>query len=273
MDEPMKFFLTRRLKSISTTLFLGVLITAVISAWNTALIPTSHLTGWSLFTLVLFLAFYNARKKLTYPPLLKASTWMQMHIYVGFLALLVFLLHNDFSFPTGKFETFLYLIFMLIVVSGMFGLFLSRTIPKRLTERGQEVIFERIPMFIAKLEAQAQVLVVEAVSSEDSNILEAFYRQKMRHFMCAPQNFWRHFLLAGSSHSKLEQFLRSQYRYLNQKEIDIAEKLVDIIKQKHDLDFHYSLQKILKLWLFVHIPLTFSLLVLLIVHLTLVFSF
>ena len=43
-------------------------------------------TGWLLLALVLGLTFFNARKKLPFLPLLSASTWLQAHIYLGWLA-------------------------------------------------------------------------------------------------------------------------------------------------------------------------------------------
>lgn len=269
----MRFFQARRIRAIIITAFLGLCFSAIVVAWKTSLIPTAHLTGWSLLVLVLFLALYNARKKLTYPPLFKASSWMQLHIYAGFLALLGFLTHTNLNLPNGQFETVLYSVFMVIALSGVIGLYLSRSIPARLTDRGQEVIFERIPQFTRQLREQSKTLILQAVASEDSTLLEQFYQDKMQTFMSGPQHFWRHLFNSSRKQNILQQALLSQYRYLNDKETEIAEQLVIIIKQKQDLDFHYALQKTLKLWLFVHIPLTFSLLILLVVHLILVFSF
>ena len=91
--------------------------------------------------------------------------------------------------------------------------------------------------------------------------------------MAAPRNFWKHIFKTSRDLNALQKKLQSEYRYLNANEIEIAKQLVLIIDQKHDLDFHYALQKVLKLWLFVHIPLAFSLLVLLVVHLILVYAF
>jgi hypothetical protein len=45
------------------------------------------------------------------------------------------------------------------------------------------------------------------------------------------------------------------------------------VRQKDGLDYHHALQLTLKLWLFVHIPLTYSLLIFSLVHLVLVYAF
>jgi|TARA_B110000902_G_C14186697_1_gene542597 hypothetical protein len=273
MDESMKFFRARRVRAVAITSFVAIFIIAMVSAWETALHPTNYLTGWMLLTIVVFLSLYNVRKKLTYPPLFKASSWMQVHIYAGYLSVIVFFLHTNARLPNGAFEIILYLIFVLIALSGVFGLYLSRTIPARLTHNDQEVIYERIPQFIRQFRKQAQSLIIKAVASEDSTILEQFYNHNMHHFMAAPRNFWKHIFKTSRDLNALQKKLQSEYRYLNANEIEIAKQLVLIIDQKHDLDFHYALQKVLKLWLFVHIPLAFSLLVLLVVHLILVYAF
>jgi len=46
-----------------------------------------------------------------------------------------------------------------------------------------------------------------------------------------------------------------------------------LVRQKDGLDYHYALQLVLKGWLFTHIPLTYSLLLLTLVHVVLVFAF
>ena len=62
-------------------------------------------------------------------------------------------------------------------------------------------------------------------------------------------------------------------RYLNQEEKLIIGELRDLIRLKHHVDFQYSLQWLMKHWPFLHVPLTYALLLLIVVHVTLVYSF
>jgi cytochrome b subunit of formate dehydrogenase len=55
-------------------------------------------------------------------------------------------------------------------------------------------------------------------------------------------------------------------RYLNPKEKEIANEISDWIETKQNLDFQYASQRLLKLWLFVHIPATYALILLALVH-------
>ncbi len=62
-------------------------------------------------------------------------------------------------------------------------------------------------------------------------------------------------------------------RYLNPKEREYSERLRALVRKKHELDYHYALQATLKGWLFVHIPLTYGLLILAAIHTVLVHAF
>ena len=50
-------------------------------------------------------------------------------------------------------------------------------------------------------------------------------------------------------------------------------RLGDLVRQKDGLDHQYALQSILKWWLFIHIPLTYSLLIATGLHVVLVHGF
>jgi len=50
-------------------------------------------------------------------------------------------------------------------------------------------------------------------------------------------------------------------------------KLVTLVRQKDGLDYHRALQLSLRLWLFVHIPLTYGLMIFTILHIVLVFGY
>jgi hypothetical protein len=62
-------------------------------------------------------------------------------------------------------------------------------------------------------------------------------------------------------------------RYLNEQERTRLEKLAQLVRQKDGLDYHYAVQTTLKLWLFVHLPLTYSLMLFSLLHIVVVFAF
>jgi hypothetical protein len=62
-------------------------------------------------------------------------------------------------------------------------------------------------------------------------------------------------------------------RYLDERERATMGRIADLVRQKDGLDYHHALQLLLKLWLFIHIPLTYSLLLFTLAHIVLVFAF
>ena len=106
----------------------------------------SHMSGYILLASILFLTAFNIRKRLTFlPGIGTAAQWMQIHIYVGFSTIVVFGTHIAWRIPDGWFEGFLALLYLVVTGSGIYGLLITRVIPKRLTAIGEEVVFERIP--------------------------------------------------------------------------------------------------------------------------------
>jgi hypothetical protein len=241
-------------------------------SYEIALQKTAFQSGWTLLTLMLLLTLFNVRKKLYYPSLFKSSSWLQFHIYAGFVSIFAFFVHTQWHLPTGGFETMFYWCFLLLSGSGVIGIYITRTMPKHLTRRGEEVIFERIPMFVRELRETAETLVLESIKINDSTIVADYYQTNLANFMAAPRFNLRNFIMDGVR-KKYQGELEALYRYLSDDEQAIAKQLSEVLWLKDGLDFHYGKQGILKAWLFLHIPLTYSCLLLALTHLVLVYAF
>src|SRR5437764_61021 len=89
-----------------TLLLIAATAGAIIAhrRWSGVLPGYSYLTGWVLFAAMVLLTIYNARKKLPFLPLGRSESWLQIHIYVGFFTVVLFLIHLNFRTPTGWFE-------------------------------------------------------------------------------------------------------------------------------------------------------------------------
>ena len=123
---------------------------AVGSARERQLTSSSFATGYILLAAVLFLALYNVRKKLPFLPLGRSATWLQWHLYVGIASVGVFVLHAGLRWPTGILQTTLAACYVCTVVSGLVGLYLTRTIPAQLARVGEECSTSGFPHCTAK---------------------------------------------------------------------------------------------------------------------------
>lgn len=273
MADPLVNLVVRRFRAIVLTLGLTAALALMLVSRSLSMRDTAHLSGWILLSLTLFLTLYNARKKLTHPPLFRASTWLQFHIYGGVLSVVAFLFHIRFQFPNGRVEIVLAALFVGVAGSGVVGLFLSRVIPPRLAVRGEEVIFERIPIFRLKLRQQAEQLIVDCVESAPASTLANFYTERLAGFFDGPQHYLSHLAQSSRRSRRLLEELRALDRYFGDRERAAARELTDLIEAKDSLDYHHAMQGTLKGWLFVHIPLTFAMLVFVFVHVVLVHAF
>ena len=91
-------------------------------------------SGWFLLGSFVLLCVYGVRKKLPFLPLGKTSTWLMLHLTTGVLGGYFFLEHTEFRFPTGIFDTLLWIGYFVILLSGFTGWVLLRTIPQPLRE-------------------------------------------------------------------------------------------------------------------------------------------
>lgn len=233
----------------------------------------SYLSGWALFAVILLLTIYNGRKKLPFLPLLSSEAWLQFHIYAGLLTGVLFVVHVSYRIPTGWFQGVLAWLYLLVMASGFFGLFVSRAIPKRLTTRGGEVLFERIPAIRRQLQEQTEALALQSVSEVKSSTIADFYLRELKDFFEGPKNFNAHLFEIRSPLNGLLNKISDVKRYLNEQERATMDRIATLVRQKDGLDYHYALQLMVKLWLFVHIPLTYSLLLFTLAHIVLVFAF
>ena len=269
----MRYFTARRWLAGIVTAIIAVVLALLLLGYSLALHHAAYLSGWMLLAVVLFLASYNVRKKLTYPPLLKSAVWLQLHVYGGLLLIVLFFLHTGFRLPSGGFESLLALLVMSVVVSGVIGLVLSRVVPPRLAVRGEEIIFERIAMFRRQLRGQAEQLVVDSVEQSNMSTLADFYDRRLADYFRGPRNAWRHLGQSTRPLNQLINELRALERYLSTQERQTAAELAELIETKDNLDYCYAMQGALKCWLFVHIPLTYVLLPFVVVHVVLVRAF
>ena len=259
--------------NIAIMVIMGNLLWALVASNKIALQNHQYLSGWLLFTAVSFLLAYNIKKKLSMIPLGRNATWLQLHIYIGLLSALLFFLHVDWRLPNGIIETTLYIMFIAVCLTGVLGLYLSKSLPRRLTRRGEEVIFERIPVFIAQTRNEAEQLALEAAGNTSSSTIPDFYVNNLAHFFIRPKYFFNHLIQSHIHMISLLDELKDLERYLDDKEKEYARQLAQLVRRKDHLDYHYALQFSLKAWLFTHIPLTYGLLVFLFLHITFVYAF
>lgn len=269
----MMTFAGRLRRNSSVVVVLSVVALFLYWAYALALHHTSVLSGWSLLAACLILASYNLRKKMPFLPLGASAKWLQFHLYVGYFTLVLFLIHINFRFPTGWFEGTLAALYLGVAGTGVIGIFLSRRIAPLLVKPDREVLYERIPSHCHRIRERVEELVLQSVSETDSKTIADFYARRLRHYFEKPAFVMPNFLQPKSPRKAVLSDLRALERYLNDAERKILGEITELFALKDDLDFEYTYQSVVKYWLFLHIPLTYMLLVFAALHMVVVLSF
>lgn len=262
----MIFFVRRRVRNSFLCLTGMVLLYVVWSMLKISLRPAAIYSGLALLALVLALALFNGRKKLPFLPLFKASSWLQFHIYAGWISVFLFLLHVNFQLPSGLLETILAVLFVIVALSGVAGLFITRLLPPAITRSGEPLIYERIPRFAHSLRAEVEDIVEDAERQSGSTAMGDFYMTTLAPYF--QQRFGVALLLGNPSrHAQRVLGQMDEYcRYLDAELVESLDQLRGCVERKRNLDFQSAAQRLLKVWLFIHIPFTYSLIIVALVH-------
>jgi len=257
----MKSFASRRLRNAVLT----AIALSGLAAWkhwrSGGLHATSFETGYLLFAAICFLGLYNLRKKLPVLPWTTSAAWLQAHLYVGLSTAVLLGLHMDWRLPDGLLESTLAGLFVATWTSGVIGLFWTRTLPRKLARVSEEVIYERIPLLRTQLCDRAQQAVLDTVRTSGVTTLGDFYSRRLHPFFEKPRG-WQYQLRPNNRvRRRLLDELTEVNRYLSQPERETCEQLFALVRRRDDLDYHAALQWRLKAWLFVHIALSYPLLI------------
>lgn len=269
----MDTFLKRRIANSVGTASLCLVLLTYLQWQRHRLGHVGFTSGYLLLGTVIFLAAYNWRKKLSILPLGTSAFWLQLHIYVGFSSIVLFLAHIGLRWPNGQFESILAGVFSVVAASGLYGLYLSRTVPRKISQLAGEVIYERVPVLRRQLAQAATRLAFTSVHATHSPTIAEFYAVKLSSFFERPRGAWYAVFPSSHRRRRLMAELSHLDRFFSEPEKKVSERFFTLIRKKDDLDYQYAMQRKLKVWLFVHVGLTYTLLVLAAFHTVLAHAF
>ena len=253
-------------------LAVALFVVAALQVQNSArtLRDPAILTGYYLFGLMVLLGLFNLRKKLSMVPLGKASTWLRVHLAGGFLAVALFWLHIGKLWPNGLFEQLLALTFYLVSITGFAGYVLLQIYPSRLTQSGIEVIYERIPAELAAIREEVEALILRCAEETNNDTIARHYLETFHWFFSRPRHLWSHALGSRKGAHWVRNEVNNLRRYLNDAEQTYLDRLAELAFIKNRIDYHYTAQSIMKVWLLVHLPLSVAVMAFAVWHFILV---
>lgn len=228
------------------------------------------ISGYSLFACIVFLGLFKVRKHLSMLPLLPARFWFSLHSTIGVLAFLLYLLHVDHWWPSSGYVRLLAALMLAVTVSGFFGYLIEKIFPRRLTQKGAEVIFEIIPDACFQIRTEVDKLLFAQIRETGSDTLSRHYMESMDWYFRRPCFIWSHLTGGRRADDWLKQQFAIVNRHLNDAENTYSRQLEQLAYKKLDLDYQYTIQSLIKYWLLLHVPLSAMLILVSLWHLLLV---
>lgn len=240
-----------------------------------------YFDGWVLAGgMSLQVCFHIAIKTNSLSPK-SAMRWRKMHIFLGYLLIAAFISHSNFSLPDTGFEWALWIGFVLVTLSGVFGTYLAWWLQAK-CEIDERVGYDRIPVLRAELAHDVEVAVAKTDPDAAAIALPAppydawitdLYTTHLRDFFQGQRNVAAHLFGSQRPLKRLTDEIDDLSRYVDEQSQEKLAAIKNLVIEKDRLDFTRVYLGLTKGWLFIHVPVTYSLIVLTVLHVLVVYAF
>lgn len=222
--------------------------------------------------LILWLTLLGIRKRWMTRGHWRLKGWTSAHVYLGLSLIVLATLHTGFQFGWNV-HTLAYLLMMIVIVTGIWGIIVYATVPAALSSNREELtqtqMIEGLRAVDRQLHEAAQPLdqfhaeLVEKSLAQDPFAGGILRRLSGRYPGCATTRALR------------------QIRRVTGPQPDIGgdplEKVDALLERKKAmlarLREHLRLKALLEIWLYIHVPATFALIAALTAHIVSVFFY
>nr|WP_143547839.1 hypothetical protein [Rhodopirellula sp. SM50] len=261
---------TRRLVALPVTLVV-IAIFWGITRWETSRLGMpAFFTGFTLLAGLFLLMLLGVRRRLPFWPLGSVSTWTQIHLYVGVFTTAIYVLHVPALIAGGVLEGCLSILFLMVTASGFYGIYASRTLPKKLTAVEGQHRFDRIDWVRNQIAAAADKACRQISETSAKQVLETFYQQALSPFFISRPTLAYVIAPNGNRRRRLLGDLKELDRYLEDDGRRVAGQLAALVRRRDDLDYQFALQLRLRCWVVFHSLLSLVLLAVSLIHMVIV---
>ncbi|MBK5263934.1 MAG: hypothetical protein JJE34_01690 [Alphaproteobacteria bacterium] len=232
--------------------------------------------GYTLGTigalLILWLTVLGVRKRAMTPGRWSLKAWTSAHVYLGLSLIVIATLHTGFQFGWNV-HTLAYVLMMLVILSGIFGIFVYATLPAALSNNREEMTQVQMLDALRAIDRQlhdaaqplphAQAALVQESLDQDPFGGGIVRRLSGRYPACATR----------AAHHNIRQTTGHNPDTGN----DPLERVDALLERKEAmlarLRRHLQLKAMLEVWLYIHVPITFALIAALAAHIISVFFY
>src|SRR5882757_4067742 len=253
--------------------------------------------GYTLGTvaalLVIFLALFGVRKRSFSSNIGTAIGWVSAHVYLGLAALLIATLHSGMHFGANV-HTVAYVLMCVVTLSGCWGVYAYMSFPGAMMHQRGNLRRSEFLRQIAEIDSAALELA-EGISSPVTQL----FAESARRTDLGGGNLWKQLrgrdgstlvLGAGGASRRSHVVPNTNQRALiqslaemrtgrsqNQVALSSVQKLLELAGTKaallQRLRRETQLAALLRIWLFLHVPMCCALLAALFIHIVAVFVY
>jgi hypothetical protein len=250
--------------------------------------PLGYTLGTIGALMILWFTFLGIRKRRYSSTMGTVQGWLSAHVYLGIALIVIVLLHTGFQFGTNV-HTLAFALMVLVVASGLYGVFIYIRYPERLSENRDGAnrselhdqlgdIDRRSKRIAETLPQEFQELVTSGISRA---LLGGSVWARLRgkdQSQVVLQRGGGSEVVANAGQEAALDWLAEQQSKSDDPEVAAAiGELSALIRNKRrllkTLTEDMRLQATIEVWLYVHVPLTAGLLMALGVHIITVFMY
>lgn len=252
---------------------IALLLTLALAAsyvWYRSSQPFTHggtsvglIYGFLSLFMMLFLIYFGVRKRAYRSRFGTLQEWLHAHIWLGLFSFLVIVAHTGFRFQ-DKIAVALFVVIALVISTGILGALLYKTIPRELTEIQSNLTGQEISDQLNQL-SKAMARLSSGKSSPFQRIYFSLQREAMPGFLAG----WA-LLFSSARRSDKAGDWTSLVGMVEKGEQDELRQLLVASRQQKELHLRLVYQQryrnILDFWLYLHLPLSVAMLVLIVAH-------
>lgn len=258
----------------------AIMLICIVSYLFVDISPRHNGGSWYGYTLgtigaglILWLTLLGIRKRAMTSGKWSLKAWTSAHIYLGLSLIVIGTLHTGFQLG-WNIHTAAYVFMMIVIISGMVGIYFYVTIPQKLSDNREEMtesqMLENLRSLDRQLHEAAQPLSAEHAELVLQSLAQnpfggGFVRRVSGKYPdCATR--------------EAQADLRRERAYQPKMGGDDPLDKVDALFAKKESTLarvrrHLKLKAMLQVWLFIHVPMTFALIASLSAHIVSVFFY
>jgi hypothetical protein len=220
---------------------------------------------------ILVLLYFGVRKRSYRSTFGTVEAWLQSHLYLGLLAAALILFHTGFRFQ-DKVAVSAFAVLLVVVASGVWGAVVYTAVPRRLTAVEGDLTPEKMAEQLNQL-GRTMARLASARSEPFQKVCQGLVVELTPARLAG----WKLLFGAGKKRSDETAPWAAHLGRVPAAEQEDLRQLLVLARQRRELHQRLLAQQryrnLLDVWLYLHVPLSIVLVVLVVAHLIAVFFF